>query len=73
VHITAVSNNATLSIYQNGYLVSTAYNSNLGADSNCNLTIGNSANYEPFYGALDDVRIYNRELNQSEITYLANH
>ena len=40
-------------------------------------TDGNSPYADPswpgFYGKLDDIRIYNRALTQSEITYLATH
>jgi hypothetical protein len=35
------------------------------------MTIGNSGDFEPFFGKIDDVRIYNRALSQDEITYLS--
>jgi hypothetical protein len=61
-------------LYLNGTLI-TSTTSTKVFDNNINtiLTIGNSGNFQPFYGKLDDIRIYNRALTQEEITYLANN
>jgi outer membrane protein assembly factor BamB len=39
----------------------------LGDDANSNLLIGGSGSYAKFKGVLDDIRIYNRALNKSEV------
>jgi Concanavalin A-like lectin/glucanases superfamily len=61
-------------LYLNGTLI-TSTTSTKVFDNNLNtvLTIGNSGNFQPFFGKLDDIRIYNRALTQEEITYLANN
>ncbi len=40
-------------------------------DSNVEMRIGNSGNYEPFYEKFDDIRIYNRAMKQDEINNLS--
>jgi archaellum component FlaC len=61
-------------LYLNGIMIQAA-NSTIAFNNDINtpLTIGNSGNFEPFNGRLDDVRIYNRALTQAEITSLANN
>ena len=39
-------------------------------DINCPLTFGNSGNFEPFIGSLDDIGIWNRALTPAEIQAL---
>ena len=41
-------------------------------DNPSNLTIGNSGNYEPFIGTIDDIGIWNRALTDCEIKDLYN-
>ncbi len=66
--------NGTWKLYLNGKLVGSALSSiTFNNDTITPLEIGNSGNYEPFFGKIDDVRIYNRALTQEEITYLANN
>jgi hypothetical protein len=61
-------------LYLNGILIQSANNiAAFNNDVNTPLTIGNSGNFEPFNGLLDDVRIYIKALTQAEITYLATH
>jgi hypothetical protein len=74
--ITRSNNN--FSIYRNGS-IETSISSNVTFQDYGNLIFGkangagghNGSYY--FQGALDDIRIYNRALTQSEITYLATH
>jgi hypothetical protein len=55
----------------NGNLISEVLSStNFNNDNTAPLTIGNSGGFEPFYGSLDDIAIYNRALSQQEITAL---
>jgi hypothetical protein len=72
VNLTGVYSNNTWKLYENGSLIATQESVLFTNDVNTPLTIGNSGNFEPFYGKLDDIRIYNRELSQSEVSYLHN-
>jgi len=82
----AIWNNAILTfdgsnmkIYYNGLLVSTipANGMTMNVNGQSGISIGMSiqanGHWHPFNGKIDDVRIYNRALTQSEITYLATH
>jgi len=73
VYITAIFDNGNWKLFQNGSIISTSHSQLFFDDVSCDLTFGNSGGMEPFYGKLDDIRIYNRALSQSEITYLASH
>ncbi len=71
-HIILTYNSGTIKIYLNGTLLSTASSSaNLTVDTNP-LTIGldSPGGNEFLKGLLDDVRIYNRELNEPEVKTL---
>jgi hypothetical protein len=78
-NLVALRNGNTLKIFKNGLLVKTANTSIIHNISNTKkVLIG--AIIAPISGTLachdgkiDDIRIYNRALNQSEISYLANH
>jgi prefoldin subunit 5 len=66
--------NGIWKLFINGVLIQSATSTiAFNNDVNTPLTIGNSGNFEPFNGRLDDVRIYNKALTQAEITYLATH
>jgi hypothetical protein len=70
-YIVGVYNNSTWNIYIDGVLSNTS----MGIayiDDLSNLTIGNSGGFEPFYGKIDDLGIWNRALTQQEITALYN-
>jgi hypothetical protein len=63
-------NNNSMDIYLNGQLVN-SLNNYLSLKSNYEpLIIGNSMNGKSFIGDIDDIRIYNRALNNSEIQQL---
>ena len=73
-HIVMVKNNTTYSIYIDGFLDNSINTNIVSTNSLRGLMIGAYENGgEPFNGKLDDIRIYNRALSQSEITYLATH
>jgi hypothetical protein len=72
-NIIGTYNSGTWSLYINGVLAATTNSTNFYDDVACNLAIGNSGAWGAFYGKLDDIRIYNRALSQSEVTYLATH
>jgi hypothetical protein len=72
-HMAVVGNSTNTTFYLNG-----AYNAQgesidkLHAGT-INITIGHSPNTtDAFKGSIDDVRLYNRTLNQSEISYIYN-
>ena len=71
-HVVMVRNNTQLKFYYNGALVSSVNTngSNPGYGTTPALTIGSRQSNMPFQGILDDIRIYNRELNQQEIDSL---
>lgn len=77
VHVLITTNNGYDKLYVNGLLVSsntTKHSYKYGANTNSlRLGVGptqNTGNY--FNGSLDDIRIYNRELSQSESNTLYN-
>lgn len=73
-HIVTTYDGAYTRTYVNGVLQGTPYAKTgaIGYASTPNVRIGNSTNYpgQPFYGKIDDARIYNRALSQAEITAL---
>lgn len=73
VNIVAVYDRNRWELFYKGSSIAKTIVAQLNPDSNCPMTIGNAGGFEPFYGKLDDIRIYNRALSQEEITYLANH
>lgn len=73
-HIAATVTGGNLSLYVNGTLHSSQAISNVAPGPSDALYLGNNAggNTEGhFYGKLDDLRIYSRALNASEITALS--
>jgi hypothetical protein len=61
----------TAHLYLNGELDRTVQNENVPKASNSELRIGiNMQNNEDFVGIIDDVRVYNRVLDESEINQL---
>ena len=62
--------NGIWTIYVNGILKANNNTAIVNPDSNTPITIGNSGNFQPFYGKLDDIGIWNRALTQDEITNL---
>ncbi len=71
-HIVGKYDNGLWTIFVNGILKGTNNSANVNMDSNIPISIGNSGNFEPFYGSLDDIGIWNRALSQQEITDLYN-
>jgi hypothetical protein len=70
-HITIVYNNGTMTNYVNGVALSTKPVSNITPQSSTTLNIGSFvSDVQYFYGNIDDIRIYNRALNNSEILAL---
>ncbi len=72
-HVAATYNAGKWTMYQDGVARGTYQSLDTDTDVPCDMTIGNSGGYEPFYGAIDDVRIYSRVLSASEVAYLASH
>jgi hypothetical protein len=69
------SNRSGMKIYVDGVLNNTGTSSAIGASilNNVQVTIGaESDNGVPLTGQIDDVRIYNKELNSSEVSILYN-
>jgi len=61
-------------LYQNGILINSYASPGYSVlDGNVAFGRMNHPAYDGVNGKLDDIRIYNRALNQSEITYLATH
>jgi hypothetical protein len=72
-HLVGSYNQGKWSLYKNGILVQQKNSNSFQPDSGTpSLEIGNSGGWGAFFGKLDDVRIYNRELSQSDITSLFN-
>jgi hypothetical protein len=72
-HCVLTLNNGTAEIYVDGLLVYTQTNVNSTAQNNDLLLFGKSVwGGNLFSGKLDDIRIYNRPLNSSEVTTLYN-
>jgi len=72
-HLTALRQNGILKFYING-LQFGSYNRSDAISKSSFLDIGyrTSNNAHPFYGSIDDIRIYNRALTESEIQQLYN-
>ena len=78
---TGISNNDAIKIYQNGEELTTSsigsYTSMIGASSIDNTDdfkfLGGSSENNGFKGYLDDFRIYDKVLTETEIVYLANN
>jgi hypothetical protein len=70
VHLVCVYNNGVWSIYVNGTLINSISTGLFYPDVNCPLTFGNAGSFQPFYGSLDEIAIYNRVLSLSEIQQL---
>lgn len=69
-----VCNTSELKLYDNGINVNTAVFTGLPRlASSVSFGRMNHPSYNTFKGCLDDIRIYNRALSQSEVTYLATH
>ena len=76
-HLTYTIKSNQVSFYMDGILIQlrdkTSYNL-VALNCNCGVVIGSTIEgLQHFAGDLDEVRIYNRALNQSEISYLASH
>lgn len=74
--VTFTYNGSTMSIFRDGALVSsTPKQGNVSLSASIPLALGNQppgAGSRPYYGAMDDLRIFGRALSQSEITGLMN-
>jgi hypothetical protein len=70
VNIACTYDNGEWSIYLNGILINSTNSSLNPPDVNTPLTFGNSGGFQPFYGILDDIAIYNRALTEQEIQNL---
>jgi archaellum component FlaC len=77
-HIVVTFFNGTVNLFMNGNLVGTTsvvFNNYPVTNTNTNLEIGRDPwGLNEFHqGKIDEIRVYNRALTQSEITYLANN
>ena len=68
----ATYNNGLMKFYKNGVLQSSGTNTYNAATANLPLYIGRGISTGYFFGYIDDVGIWQRELSQSEITALYN-
>jgi hypothetical protein len=72
-HVVGVYDGATSNIYINGVLENTVSDTGSITYNSDNLFIGqNGSNGERFNGVVDEVRIYNRALSESEVKQLYN-
>ena len=69
-HVCITYNNSTVRIYLNG-LLKLSEAGEFQAGSEAVIEIGNSLREQIFNGAVDDIRLYNYPLSQTEITQLA--
>ena len=70
-NIVGTYDNGIWKLYLNGAMIQSSTSTiAFNNDINTLLTIGNSGNFEPFNGRLDDVRIYNRALTECEVQQL---
>jgi len=75
-YITLTKTNGRFSVYQNGLILTSAAIIQNPTSTLTKVNFGRcdpSTCNEPYFGSLDDIRIYNRALTQAEITYLATH
>ncbi len=70
IHCIGTYDNGTWSLFFNGNMYASITSSLFYPDTNCPLTIGNSGSFQPFYGKIDDVLIYNRALSAEEVNAL---
>lgn len=74
LHIAFIKSGKTLTMYENGNLVSTAEDNtseHCGTDNTTPITIGMRYNkMRPFTGAIDDISFYNRAISKNEIDLL---
>lgn len=70
-HIVGVIDGSTLRIYKNGVFTNSISNIDLSNASLNQSTMQIGITQYGYYGKIDDIRIYNRTLNQDEITYLS--
>ena len=77
-HILGVCNSNIWEIWVDGMLVNTFDSKNTSVDLTTEIpltigyyTVGDEGDHRDFEGTIDDVRVYNRALNPSEIKYLA--
>jgi len=70
IQITGTYQNQQWSLYINGDFIESVSSSLLFPDANVPLTFGNSGNFQPLYGLLDDIAIYNRALTPQEVQNL---
>ena len=71
-HLTVIANSTKTRLYVNGTLRETISSISLGTDNTANAVIGGTGepaagDNDPFKGIIDELRIYNRSLTQSEI------
>lgn len=72
-HLVGTYNQGKWSLYKNGILIEQKISNGFQQDSGSpSLEIGNAGGWGAFFGKIDDIRIYNRELSQSEVSYLHN-
>ena len=68
-HLVVTKNGATLSVYRNGALTTTATLPSTGLDQNDNtVLLGSDANTRP--QSIDDLQIFSRALSEQEVTAL---
>ena len=69
-----MDHSAAAKIYINGNLENTKTGSNLGTDPGGTFNIGNQPTHSSYYmqGRMDQVRVFNKALSQSEVTTLYN-
>jgi len=73
-NIIGTFNQGEWSLYKNGKLVANKKSLIAPIDTgNPVVEIGNCGSWGAFIGKIDDIRIYNRNLNQAEINYLSKH
>jgi len=72
-HIVGIYNNGKWTLYKNTEIVAQKISTIFYTDAlNPSLEIGNSGGWGAFFGKIDDLRIYNRELSKNEILQLYN-
>lgn len=70
-HIVGVRNSTNISIYIDGIFNVMGISENVDGDTTDNASIGVEVSYNYFNGSIDEVRVYNRALNSTEISQLA--
>ncbi|MDP2386463.1 MAG: LamG-like jellyroll fold domain-containing protein, partial [Bacteroidota bacterium] len=71
-HVCAMFDQSTVKIYLDNVLILDEANSNLSSYSSTHQVTMGGYGPEPFYGKIDDVRIYSRALSPSEVASLYN-